>query len=368
MLDRFKVGWRRGRLGFTLIELLVVIAIIAVLVALLLPAVQQAREAARRSQCKNNLKQLGLALHNYHDVYTIFPFECGGTGWTGNGTGNWARLGGSVLLLPYLEQAPLWNQISNRLPGGVVAGFYPPMGPEPWDWNYPPWQVQIPVLRCPSDQYRGNGMGPWGKSNYSFCLGDTVTANDGGIEWWTPEPRGMFYYHSKLGVQDCLDGTSNTIGIGEHALSQESLTIFGNSAMNISGVNSNPSICKNLAINKVYVAGTKTQDGMGNPWSDGGVQHSGFTTILPPNSASCVTSNWDSDAALISLSSRHVGGTQVLMCDGAVRFISENINAGNPAAPDLAVGRGAGGVPGQSPYGVWGALGTKAGGEPATTF
>src|SRR5262245_48623779 len=135
MPEKFKVGWRRGRFGFTLIELLVVIAIIAVLVALLLPAVQQAREAARRSQCKNNLKQLGLALHNYHDVYGIFPFECGGTGWTGNGTGNWARLSGMVVLTPYIDQAPLWNQISNKLPGGVVAGFYPAMGPEPWDWT-----------------------------------------------------------------------------------------------------------------------------------------------------------------------------------------------------------------------------------------
>src|SRR5262245_31606503 len=110
MPGRLQLRWRRGRFGFTLIELLVVIAIIAVLVAMLLPAVQQGREAARRSQCKNNLKQLGLALHNYHEVYTVFPFECGGTGWTGDGTGSWGRLSGTVLLLPFMDQAPLWNQ------------------------------------------------------------------------------------------------------------------------------------------------------------------------------------------------------------------------------------------------------------------
>jgi prepilin-type N-terminal cleavage/methylation domain-containing protein/prepilin-type processing-associated H-X9-DG protein len=369
MPEKLRVGWHRVRLGFTLIELLVVIAIIAVLVALLLPAVQQAREAARRSQCKNNLKQLGLALHNYHDAYSVFPFECGGTGWTGNGTGNWARLSGTVLLLPYMDQAPLWNQISQKMPGGVVSGFYPPMGPEPWDWTvYPPWAVQIPILRCPSDKYSGPGQGPWGKNNYSFCIGDTVTSNNGGPEWWTPEPRGMFYYHSKLGIQDCLDGSSNTIAMGEHGLSQDNVSIFGNAAMNVSGIAANPTVCKNLALGKVYIAGTNTQDGLGNPWSDGGIQHSGFTTILPPNSASCVVSGWDSDAAIISASSRHPGGVHVLLCDGAVRFIAESINAGNSAAPDPALGRGNGGIPGQSPYGVWGALGTRAGGEIAGNF
>src|SRR5438552_8131033 len=126
MWEKMTTRCRRRRLGFTLIELLVVIAIIAVLIALLLPAVQQAREAARRSQCKNNLKQLGLALHNYHETYGVFPFECGGTGWTGSGTGNWGRLSGTVVLLPFLDQTPLWNQISTALPGGAVSGKYPP--------------------------------------------------------------------------------------------------------------------------------------------------------------------------------------------------------------------------------------------------
>src|SRR5579863_732782 len=122
MFQNRKGGWRRA---FTLIELLVVIAIIAVLVALLLPAVQQAREAARRSQCKNNLKQLGLALHNYHDAYGCFPFECGGTtdppGASGHTTGgnNWSRLSGTVVLLPFFDQAPLWNQIAG---GGQPGG------------------------------------------------------------------------------------------------------------------------------------------------------------------------------------------------------------------------------------------------------
>jgi prepilin-type N-terminal cleavage/methylation domain-containing protein/prepilin-type processing-associated H-X9-DG protein len=355
------------RVGFTLIELLVVIAIIAVLVALLLPAVQQAREAARRSQCKNSLKQLGLALHNYHEIAGMFPFECGGTGWWVAGSGNWGRLSGTILLLPYLDQAPLYNKIATAQPGGALNGMYPAMGPEPWDWNYPAWQVQLPVLRCPSDKYTGPSNSPFGKTNYAFCLGDNFQGDNGGIEWWTPEPRGMFYYHSKTGVQDCIDGTSNTIAMAEHALAQDSTSIFGNAAMSIGSLQI-PQNCKNTATRKTYNAGISTQDGIGWPWSDGGIQHSGFNTILPPNSPSCVSSGWDSDAAIISATSRHAGGVHVVMCDGAVRFISESINAGNPSAQDPAFGRGAGGVPGQSPYGVWGALGSKNGNEAAQDF
>jgi prepilin-type N-terminal cleavage/methylation domain-containing protein/prepilin-type processing-associated H-X9-DG protein len=367
---------RAGLRGFTLIELLVVIAIIAVLVALLLPAVQQAREAARRSQCKNNLKQLGLALHNYHDAYGCFPFECGGTtdppGASGhlNQGNNWSRLSGVVVLLPYIDQAPLWNQIAGGgQPGGPINGKYPPMGPEPWDWTgYQPWYVQVPLLRCPSDRFAGGSGEPHGKSNYAFCMGDMVTNSDGNLEWWAAEPRGMFYYHSKLSVTDCKDGTSNTLAMGEHALSQDNTTIFGNAIMSISGIAQNPSLCAAKAINKQYIPGQNVQDYIGNPWTDGGVVHTGFMTILPPNSPSCVTSNWDSDAGLISASSRHPGGIHVLMTDGGVRFISENINAGNPQAPDVGVGRGTGSVGTRSPYGVWGGLGTRNGGEPLGDF
>ena len=372
MRDRDKVGWCRMRRGFTLIELLVVIAIIAILVALLLPAVQQAREAARRAQCKNNMKQLGLALHNYHDVAGVFPFECGGTGWSGAGTGNWARLSGLVLLTPYMDQAGLWNQVSTPMTvsWSTANGTnkYPAMGPEPWDWGgsqiYPPWLFQMPTLKCPSDRYSGPSQDPHGRTNYAFCLGDTVNGNNGGPEWWTPEPRGMFYYHSKLGVSDCLDGTSNTIAMAERALSQGFPSIYGNAAMAISGIGANPTVCLNTAVNRFYKPGTNLQDGIGSNWADGGIQHSAFTTILPPNSPSCVVSTWDSDVGIHSASSRHTGGCMVLMCDGSVHFISENINAGNQQAPSPSEGLGNGSIPGPSPYGVWGALGTRAGGEP----
>ena len=367
MWNRSRGPWKRA--GFTLIELLVVIAIIAILVALLLPAVQQAREAARRTQCKNNMKQLGLALHNYHDVYNVFP-----PGESGAAPAQ-TRLSGIIMLLPYFDQAPLWNQISTQGTFQPTQGgspiTYPAMGPAPWNWDvYPPWTVQIPLLRCPSDRYAGHANSPYGKTNYGFNWGDTITSINAQNpwNWWTPEPRGVFYCQSKLGIQDIADGTSNTIAMAEMALAQEPTTIYGNVIRSIGGLTT-PSVCWGKAVQKVYVPGD-IQDFRGYNYSDGGTSHSVVQTILPPNSPSCLASTWDGDIGVSSSTSRHIGGVQVLMCDGAVRFITENINSGTATSGgvDPAAGRGVGAVPGFSPWGVWGALGTRRGGEPASSL
>jgi prepilin-type N-terminal cleavage/methylation domain-containing protein len=355
----WKLDFRdRIRRGFTLIELLVVIAIIGVLVALLLPAVQQAREAARRSQCKNNLKQLGLALHNYHDTHRVFPSLKGGTGWVSARTGNWDRLSGLVWLLPFLDQGPRYNQISSKL---VINGVtFPAMGPEPWDWDYTPWMGQLEVLRCPSDRYAGSV--PHSKTNYAFCIGDSINLNNNPSAWSNRDPRGMFFMWSKLGVQDCLDGSSNTICMGERGLNQGNRDVIGNHAQNAN--TSTPQACKAMAVGKQYIASADLTDWPGQRFCDGNPSMVGMTTILPPNSPSCSVGTWDGESGVFSASSRHVGGTHILLCDGAVRFVSENINAGDPNIQDP----GTTGNKGPSPYGVWGGLGTRSSGEVISDF
>ena len=160
----------RHRSAFTLIELLVVIAIIAILIALLLPAVQQAREAARRTQCRNNLHQLGIAVHNYHDVFNcVVP--CSGR----NGGPGGRRQSGFVQLLPYFDQAPLYNMISR---GGTAASVngsrnYDGFSWVPWDNNHRAVRAMIPMLMCPSDGDTQEQR-PRGKCNYMFSRGDTA--------------------------------------------------------------------------------------------------------------------------------------------------------------------------------------------------
>jgi prepilin-type N-terminal cleavage/methylation domain-containing protein len=348
------------RRGFTLIELLVVIAIIAILIALLLPAVQQAREAARRSQCRNNLKQLGLALHNYHDNFTLLPGYAMGSGCSNNigagPAGFRTRLSGVVSLLPYYDQAPLFNQITSAVPSEF-----------PWNAvSY--WNTAPVMLSCPSDTGKFAPAGTArGKRNYVFCSGDSWAANLPGNGASVNNPvmvqgRGMFSALLCYGFRDCTDGTSNTAAMSE-AIAPANATALG---MVSSASSTTPAACR-----LQYNASTRTVNSAwtgdtarGFRWGDGGAFFSTFTTAIPPNSASCFLTGashwWD---GIYAASSQHVGGAHVLMMDGAVRFVSENIDAGNQAA--ALPGNTAGGL---SPYGVWGAVGTRAAGETVSDF
>lgn len=283
--------------GFTLIELLVVIAIIAVLIALLLPAVQQAREAARRSQCKNNLKQLGLAIHNYHDNFNKFPICIyGGYGDTANAGGytqtsrSW---GWPVRLLPYVDQAPLYNLIN---PGSTTMAASGQMA------------TILPVFLCPSDSapaviaettsyttggtpaartdYKGVMGNRWNWGAYTFNAppsGDAFTDNNG--------PLYTLNYRKSTGLNAVTDGTSNTLIIGE-------------------------SVCNQ----------TFAQDGNGPGYSWMNAAENTATCAVPINtykSNSPTGTAWD---VRWSFASQHVGGCHFVMCDGAVRFLSENIS------------------------------------------
>ncbi len=415
---------RRNRpLGFTLVELLVVIAIIGVLVGLLLPAVQAAREAARRMSCSNNFKQLGLAVHNYHSAYKQLPIHGVGTEgpggvpvnqgsngattnwWTGYGHANAWRLSAFVGLTPFFEQQALWEKISNpsledaNNPGVPFPQAWPAMGPTPHLNRYVPWATEIPTLRCPSDP--GVGLPALGRTNYAACMGDSMHWSVRGIGHFfgNPQPnwtfkktnsgwaqhsraadRGVFVPHAESKFRDILDGLSNTIMMGEIATDlgdRDKRTIQtrnANLAGNNSVVKENPKWCEDEGqidperpqfwAPGVPVSGVT--NGRGYRWADFRVNFSGCHTILPPNSEICGINN-PGNTMVSSVSSRHQGGAHILMADGAVIFMTDSVEAGNSRAPMVWRGGANLGpdpppnVPGsQSPYGLWGALGSRA--------
>lgn len=363
----------KRRPGFTLIELLVVIAIIAILIALLLPAVQQARESARRTQCKNNLKQLGLALHNYHDVYNMFVYMKGGTNGYGNtarNDGNYNRRSGLISLLPYVEQSALYAQIEAGDTSGANGQTLPvpPGGAAPWSgWRV--WWVQIPGFRCPTDP---GIITARGTSNYAFCRGDSYafgnTARDAN------QASGVFCRNTCYGTRDIVDGTSNTIAFGERVQgsfgigAKAGADVRESTLTGVAGITTSAGACvaaaSGITSGKRYTTWSAVKGKFSSIWQDGQPENVAFNTVLAPNSPSCTNDgngNADSAYSILNASSYHTGGVQVVLCDGSVRFISENIDTGNLS---VAVNT----VNGPSPYGVWGALGTRMGGEVVGEF
>ncbi|QDU37388.1 putative major pilin subunit [Maioricimonas rarisocia] len=355
------------RRGFTLIELLVVIAIIAILIALLLPAVQQAREAARRTQCKNNLKQIGLALHNYHDVHGRFVYRKGGTDGYGDSSrldGNYRRRSGMISLLPYIDQAPLYNLIEAG--DTSTSPPVPPGGPAPWSSGWQVWWQQIPGFRCPSDPGITTARGT---CSYAFSMGDYVAGNNRD----STDVNGLFAAHTTYAVRDVLDGTSNTLAFSERVQASFGIGARSNPDIRegiltgVSSITSNPGACLAAAAaissGNRYTNGSQVKGKFSSFWHDGQPENVAFTSVLAPNSPSCINDtnpNSDGAVSLMSASSHHTGGVHALMVDGAVRFISDSIDTGN-----LGIATTLGG---SSPYGVWGALGTKRGGEVVSEF
>lgn len=369
IFQRQPIGGASRRSGFTLVELLVVIAIIGVLVGLLLPAVQAAREAARRMQCSNNLKQFGIALHNYHDTQNAFPPRRGGTG---NGLGNGARFDGNydrksafIPLLGFMEQQPLAEMVAN---GGVVdtnGNMIAPGGPAGWygNANWVPWSTQIDAVLCPSDTNPGGGA--QANNSYAFSMGDTMINHNSS----TYNHRGLFGGSQQTRrFRDIIDGTSNTIAMSERAWAgnygwrvANGEPIKGLTARE-PNVNTSPIACLGLATGS-RVFGVQIKSRFGEVWTDGQAERVGFNTILGPNQLSCVNDangNADSNGGVLNASSNHSGGVMSVFADGSVHFISDSIDTGNTSLPFVTGG--------PSPYGVWGALGSLAGGEVVSDF
>jgi prepilin-type N-terminal cleavage/methylation domain-containing protein len=393
--------------GFTLVELLVVIAIIGVLVGLLLPAVQAAREAARRMSCSNNFKQIGLAIHNYHSAYKRLPLHGAGTHpprgrniWNTRVESSNRRLSFLVGLTPFMEQQALWEQISNPLDedGDITTtgDVRQAMGPTPNRRQYRPWSTEVPTYRCPSDP--GVGLPALGRTNYVACLGDSSwRGRDGSIRVRNaavvPLPyhenngfatraraknRGLFKPHDPTRFRDCLDGLSNTIAAGEIAtdLGDRDIRTIGwdGPGGTENGLRDFPSLCADdttplidPARPRFWAAGANVMNvtqGRGYRWADYLPYYGSFYTILPPNREVCANSN--TSHAVATASSRHQGGVHVLMGDGAVIFITDSIEAGDSRNPMVwhngtAANNNQAGA--KSPYGLWGALGTRASNE-----
>lgn len=385
----------RRQSGFTLVELLVVIAIIGVLVGLLLPAVQAAREAARRMSCSNNFKQIGLGLHNYHSAFDKLPMQNGGTyeNPLGGDFHNSHDLSWLVGVLPYIEQQALWEQISNPLAfnrdGSPRNPPFPSMGPVPWSENYQPWLTQVTTYRCPSDP----PVPPANKvafTNYGACMGDAlfeqqhsgiqnngVPSTDG--TWGQPGAtrwaRGMFHARHFTGFRDVLDGLSNTIAAGELVVGNGDRSIISSTLLDDTVHTRPPNFWEASGVvdplRPRFWSPTANVDGnsnhwRGRRWSDGRDYSTAINTIRPPNSYN--VERWHGNFGLFTAASRHQGGVHVLMGDGAVKFITESIDSGDqshvPYGRDNGTGLGHNGnVGNRSPYGVWGALGTKAASE-----
>lgn len=344
-----------NRRAFTLIELLVVIAIIAILVALLLPAVQQAREAARRSSCKNNLKQIGLALHNYHDTFRVLPpgqlLYTGNLDPTGTDGQNAESWGWAAHLLPFIEQSALYDQVRvNELKLWEVLA----------DTSTPPLRdslIPINSLLCPSDSvkdrmdcdnsyggcpngangrhFNGDGL-PDPPGNNWRAPSASYIANVGIYDVCVPRTQngphnsGPFFTNSKIRFRDMTDGTSNVVLVGERSNFQATGTWIGNR----------------------------------NPYGSGpqGADYVLGRMSIPLNSKTS-GQRWE------AFSSRHAGGSQFVLGDGSVIFLSENIsfaNGNNGNMNDSVTGKGALNNPQQ--LGVYQKLGCIGDGQPVGEF
>ncbi len=332
------------RRGFTLIELLVVISIIAVLIALLLPAVQSAREAARRAQCANNLKQLGLAMHNYHTIHNSFPLGAS-KNMSGPAIGtydDWTAWSAQAQLLGQMEQTALYNAINFN------------WGPNPYapnaNVNTTVFGAIVASFLCPSDPYAYTS----GTNSYFASVGTTpgngVNGNNG------KQSSGLFAWYFSYGVQQCPDGVSNTVAFAEGMLGVQmngpepisslyrgnTIIVEQNATTSGSVIDAYTSMATVMADLQTCTKNFTLSSGAicsrrGYRWCMGSIGNSLFNHLQTPNDSQylgngcrldsgCVGHCGPDDSVTVPASSSHPGGVNVTMGDGSVRFIKSSIN------------------------------------------
>ncbi len=292
-----------GRRGFTLVELLVVIAIIGILIALLLPAVQAAREAARRMQCTNNLKQIGVAMHNYHDTYRCFP---AGFTWTRHNPQFWGRRawGWNAFILPFMEQQSLHDELRTDI---ALDNIYDQATPDVIELL----QQRIDTLRCPSDSAPdlcdSVDFG-WRTPSVAGDIYDVALSNYVGISgYWgnvsyTLDGGGVFYGNSYRKIRDIIDGTTNTFAVGERSYAMPGTPNRNHAATWVGTGNSTgyQNIANARMLARMGWSMNIDYEALGQPFLMG---H--------------------------SVSSLHPGGVNFLLCDGSVHFLSETTDKQN---------------------------------------
>jgi prepilin-type N-terminal cleavage/methylation domain-containing protein/prepilin-type processing-associated H-X9-DG protein len=341
----------KSRRGFTLIELLVVIAIIAVLIALLLPAVQAAREAARRSQCVNNLKQIGLAMHNYHSSINSFPLVAGCVPYgAGNqlisnpcGTGTvtyWSNWSAQAMLNAYMEQTTVYNTCNfNWAPEWANNQGYL--------INSTAYLTKISTYLCPSDGNAGkNGF----NNSYAASTGtSTIGYPSGGGNGGSPSglSSGAFAYQNNYTIAQFTDGTSNTVAFSEwivnnplsrtpgRSTQQSGLQATGYPDVTALGINALPYVQADiLKCTQNFQPALSGSNGPGITWATGAMGYTLFNTIIPPNGGGLIA--WaacrngccpqSQHADYNNATSLHAGGVNVMMADGSVRFVKNSIS------------------------------------------
>ncbi len=341
---------RRSRRAFTLIELLVVIAIIAVLIGLLLPAVQKVREAASRMKCANNLKQLGLALHNYHSAHEAFP--SGGTNPTVSVPNTYSSAWSVLATLnPYLEQTAIFNLLDTTVPMYQQAGSWYQiyMSNKPGTNNPQAVSMVVSLFLCPSDKGKSvdNSYGvPLGPTNYAANIGSG--ANPSGSV--TGPTDGPFYPSSHIRITDITDGSSNTAAMSESTLGDGAYG-FVNRSNPVNPLTTyvsipygsyygqlSDSVCANTSITSLV----NYTDPRGFSWAQAEIRCTAYDHHYLPNSPlpDCIGYSGYNTIAWRGARSRHATGVNLLLCDGSVRFVSTSVD-----------------------YFTWQAISTIAGGE-----